>query len=93
MAPRKPKAPKNKYKQIPVAWVPPVKDEALPPRPDFDVGDTVTTVFKSMFHTFTEPIKVLEIVHDKMYMSGWRVRVDTNMGDLWLDSSHLTKKN
>lgn len=57
--------------------------------PPFNVGDTITTGFKSLHYTIHAPIKVMAVRQTEMCMSGWMVSILTSAGEKELDSGHF----
>lgn len=55
----------------------------------FNVGDTVTTIFKSLHYTIHLPTKVMAVRQTEMCMSGWMISVLTSEGEKELDSGHF----
>jgi hypothetical protein len=80
----------NKYKQT--AYV--EKDEeperpwSPPPKPTISKGDMARCTLFSVHYDINSPTKVIDVLPDSGYNSGWRVLVDTkNKGVISLDSS------
>ncbi len=57
--------------------------------PPYNVGDTLTTGFKSLHYTIHTPIKVMAIRQTEMCMSGWMISILTSEGEKELDSGHF----
>ena len=58
--------------------------------PPFNVGDTLTTGFKSLHYTIHTPTKVMAVRQTEMCMSGWMISISTSEGEKELDSGHFT---
>ena len=67
------------------------KQEPKEPVCHFKSGDIVTTSFKPLFFTFSQPIKVLSVTRSQFGISGWDLSVDTDNGTRKIDSSLFSK--
>lgn len=72
-----------------------VQDDAWNPgpKPAFDKGDQVTSVFRPMHYYIASPTEVIALKPHKGYVSGWVVTIkDPVTGDEHdLDSGHFSK--
>ena len=85
----------NKYKQQRVTPVEPkpkkVSGEKEWPRPAFNEGDLVTTVFRPLQYNIPYPTKVIEVKQNKLCIEGWALVVETDKGPMELSHTHFSK--
>jgi len=61
-----------------------------PPPPPFNIGDTLTTVFRPMFFDILRPMVALDIKQGNA-VGGWIVTVNTTKGLRDLGATHFSK--
>jgi hypothetical protein len=85
----------NPYKQQRVTLVEEkpkkVSGEKEWPRPAFNEGDLVTTVFKPLQYNIPRPTRVIEVKQNKLCIEGWALVVETDKGPRELSHTHFSK--
>ena len=87
----------NPYGLVRVTAPPPPKEKKKkvvpqgPPRPKFNPGDMVTTIYRPLMYSIPRPTKVLEVKENRLCVDGWALVVETSDGPKELNVGHFTK--